>query len=152
VFQSTDVEDSTSYLNSDAHDDEGVRAPKYDEDSMPYPIYDTYDDACMIVPKYDKDQVFEKLPWDMDPSSQELCMEDDEGEVDFGGDSAHESHHLMSQCTVSTGCMASSSELVVVDEDSILSDESKSKNPLCDSPHHVDEIEQRPLALRDLED
>jgi hypothetical protein len=51
VSQSTDVEDSTSYLSSDAHDDEGVRAPKYDEDSTPYPIYDTYDDASMIVPK-----------------------------------------------------------------------------------------------------
>jgi hypothetical protein len=79
-------------------------------------------------------------------------MEDDKGEVDFGGDSAHESHHLTSQCIVSTGCMESSSESVVVDGDSILLDESKSKNPLCDHPHHVDEIEQIPLALCDLED
>jgi hypothetical protein len=63
VSQSIDVEDSTSYLSSDAHDDEGVRAPKYDKDSMPYPIYDTYDNAGMIVPKYDEDWVFEKLPW-----------------------------------------------------------------------------------------
>jgi hypothetical protein len=86
VSQSTNVEDSTSYLSSDAYDDEGVLAPKYDEDSMPYPIYDTYDDACMIVPKYDEGWVFEKLPWDMDPSSQEPCMEDDKGEVDFGGE------------------------------------------------------------------
>jgi hypothetical protein len=61
VSQSTDVEDSTPYFSSDAHDDEGVLEPKYDEDSMPYPIYDTYDDVGMIVPKYDEDWVFEKL-------------------------------------------------------------------------------------------
>jgi hypothetical protein len=30
VSQSTDVEDSTTYLSSDTHDDEGVRAPKYE--------------------------------------------------------------------------------------------------------------------------
>jgi hypothetical protein len=111
--------------------------PKYDKDSTPYPIYDTYDDTCMIVPKYDKDWAFEKLLWDMDPSSYETCMEDDKGEVDFGGDNAHESHHLTGQCTVSTCCMASSSELVVVDGDNILSDESKYKNPLCDQTTHT---------------
>jgi hypothetical protein len=77
VSRSTDVEDSTSYLSSDAHNDEGVLEPKYDEDSTSYPIYDTYDDAGIIVPKYDKHWVFEKLSWDMDPSSQEPCMEDD---------------------------------------------------------------------------
>ena len=88
----------------------------FDEDSMPYPIYDTCDYACMIVPKYDEGWVFEKLLWDMDPSSQEPCMEDDKGKVDFGGenksevlyggDSAHESQHLTCQCTVSKYCMA----------------------------------------------
>jgi hypothetical protein len=46
-----------------------VIAPKYDEDLAPYPIYDTYDDASMLVPKYDEGRVFEKLLWDMDPSS-----------------------------------------------------------------------------------
>jgi hypothetical protein len=106
----------------------------------------------MIVPKYDEDWVFEKLSWDMDPSSQEPCMEDDKGEVDFGGDSAHESHHLTGQCMVSKYCMASSSESVVVDGDSILIDENKSENLLCDNPYHLDEIEQSPLALHDLED
>jgi hypothetical protein len=152
MSQSTNVEDSTSYLSSDAYDDEGVLAPKYDEDSMPYPIYDIYDDACMIVPEYDKGWVLKKLPWDIDLSSQEPCVEDDKEGVDlvdenkseilYEDDSPHESHH----------CMVSSSELVGVDGDNILSDESKSENPLCDNPHHVDEIEQRPLALHDLED
>ena len=69
VSQSTNVEDSTSYLSSDAYDDEGVLTPKYDEDSVPYLIYDTYDTVCMIVPKYDEAWVFEKLSWDMDPYS-----------------------------------------------------------------------------------
>jgi hypothetical protein len=92
-----------------------VLSPKYDEDSVSYPIYDAYDNAGMLVPKYDEGWVFEKLSRDIDPPSQEPCVEDDKGEVDFGG-------------------------------------ESKSKNLLCDIPHHVDEIEQRPLALRDLED
>jgi hypothetical protein len=64
----------------------------------------------MIVPIYDEEWVFEKLSWDMDPSSQEPCVEDDKGEVDFSSDSAHESHHFTSQCTVSTGCMELSSE------------------------------------------
>jgi hypothetical protein len=131
VSQSTDVEDSTSYLSSDAHEYEGVQAPKYDEDSMPYPIYDTYDNASMIVPKYDEDWVIENLSWDMDQSSQEPCMEDDKGEVDFDGDSTHESH-LTGQCTISKYCMASSSESRVVDGDNILIDENKSKYLLCD--------------------
>jgi hypothetical protein len=43
----------------------------FDEDSMPYPIYDPYDDVGVIVPKYDEGWAFEKLRWDMDPSSQE---------------------------------------------------------------------------------
>jgi hypothetical protein len=117
VSQSTDVEDSTSYLSSDAHDDEGVLAPKYDEDSMPYPIYDTYGDASMIVPKYDEDWVFEKLSCDIDLSSQEPCMEDDKEGVDlvdenkseilYEDDSPHESHH----------CMVSSSKSIGVDEE-----------------------------------
>jgi hypothetical protein len=80
---------------------------------MTYPIYDTYDDACMIVTKYDEDWVFENFPWDMDPYSQEPCVEDDKGDDDFGGDSAPESHNLTGQCMVSTGFMASYSELVV---------------------------------------
>jgi hypothetical protein len=79
-------------------------------------------------------------------------MEDDKGEVDFGGDGAHESHHLTGQRTISNDCMASSSESVVVDGDSILIDENKSENLLCDNPYHLDEIEQSPLALRHLED
>jgi hypothetical protein len=54
VSQSTNVEDSISYLSIDAYDNEGVLKPKYDEDSMPYTIYDTCDDVGMIVPKYDK--------------------------------------------------------------------------------------------------
>jgi hypothetical protein len=53
---------------------------------MPYPLYDTYDDVGMIVPKYDEGWVFEKLPWDMDPSCQEPFVEDDKGETDFGGE------------------------------------------------------------------
>jgi hypothetical protein len=32
VFQSANVEDSTSYLSSDAYEDPSVLAPKYDED------------------------------------------------------------------------------------------------------------------------
>jgi len=56
------------------------------------------------------------------------------------------------QCTVSTDCIASFSESIVVDGDNILSNESKLENPLCDSQHHVDEIEQTPIALHDLED
>jgi hypothetical protein len=52
---------------------------------------------------------------------------------------------------VSEDCMVSSSESVVVG-DSILIDERKSENLLCDNPYHLDEIEQSPLALHDLED
>ena len=83
MSQLGNVEDSTSYLSSDAHDDECVLAPKYDEDSAPYPIYDTYDGAGMIVPKYDEGLVFEKLSWDMDPSSQEPCVEDEKEGADL---------------------------------------------------------------------
>ena len=57
--------------------------------------------------------------------------------VGFGSDSTHESHHLTGQCMVSKDCMASSSELVVVGGDNILSDESKYKNPLCDQTTHT---------------
>jgi hypothetical protein len=53
---------------------------------------------------------------------------------------------------ISEDCMVSSSESIVVDGDSILIDESKSENLLCDNPYHLDEIEQSPLALCDLED
>jgi hypothetical protein len=129
---------------------------------MPYPIYDIYDNAGMIVPKYDEGWVFEKLSWDMDSSFQEPCVEDGKGEANFGGekkskilyggDSAHDSHQMTSQCTVSEDCMVSSSESVVVDGDIILIDESKLENLLCDNPYHLDEIEQSPLALCDLED
>jgi hypothetical protein len=70
----------------------------------------------------------------MDPSSQEPCMENDKGEADFGGDSTHESHHLTGQCTVSKDCMASSSESVVVDGDSILIDE-KNQRIYCATTH-----------------
>jgi hypothetical protein len=50
---------------------------------------------------------------------------------------------------VSKYCMASSSESVVVDGDSILIDENKSENIMCDIPVHVVE---RPLVLCYLED
>jgi hypothetical protein len=72
------LEKSQVDLHASSHV-EAVLAPNYDEDSSPYPIYDTYEDTCMIVPKYDEGWVFEKLFWDMDPSSQEPCMEDDKG-------------------------------------------------------------------------
>jgi hypothetical protein len=71
----------------DAYDDEGVLAPNYDEHSTSHPTYDTHDDdEGMMVPTYDGGWVFERLPGDMDPSSQEPCMEDDV---------THESHHSM---------------------------------------------------------
>ena len=79
-------------------------------------------------------------------------MEDDKGEVDFGSDSTHESHHLTGQCTVSKDCMESSSESVVVDGDNILINEKKLEKPLCDNPYHLDKIKWSPLVLRDLED
>jgi hypothetical protein len=50
VFQSTNVEDSTSYLSSDAYEDPSVLAPKYNE-------YLVLDD----------------LPLDADLTSRELC-------------------------------------------------------------------------------
>jgi hypothetical protein len=55
-----------------------VLAPNYDDHSTPYPVYDSYDDEGMMVPTYDGGWVFERFPSrDMDPSSQEPCMEDD---------------------------------------------------------------------------
>jgi hypothetical protein len=66
----TDVED--------APDDEGVLAPNYEEHSTSHPAYDTHDDdEGMMVPAYDGGGVFERFPGDMDPSSQEPCVEDD---------------------------------------------------------------------------
>jgi hypothetical protein len=57
MFQSTDVEDPTSFTVYDVDDEDGSRvlAPNYDVDSTTHPIYDMYDDASMIVPEYDKD-------------------------------------------------------------------------------------------------
>jgi hypothetical protein len=90
MFQSTNVEDPTSFLVNASYDEGGssVIAPTHDEDLVPYPIYGMYDDASMIVPV--------------------LCVEDDnEGdelvdEILYEDDSPHESHH----------CMVSSSESV----------------------------------------
>jgi hypothetical protein len=98
MFQSTDVEDSTSLLVYDAYDEGGssVIAPTHDEDSTPYPIYDMYDDACMIVPEYDE--------W-------ELCMESDNkgdelvDEILYEDDSPHESHHCMVSSSESVGLL-----------------------------------------------
>jgi hypothetical protein len=109
----------------DAYDDEGMLAPNYDEHSTSHPTHDTHDDdEGMMVPTYDRGGVFERSPGDMDPSSQESCVEDDV---------MHESHHSM------VSPSASSDD----DEESTLTD---------DGPDHLDVVGQRPLALRDLED
>jgi hypothetical protein len=79
-------------------------------------------------------------------------MEDDKGEVDFGSDSKHGSHHLTSQCMVSKYCIESFSESVVVDGYSILIYENKPENLFCDNPYHLDKSERTPLTLHDSED
>jgi hypothetical protein len=81
-------------------------------------------DEGMRIPTYDEGWMFERLPGDMGPSSQEPCVEDDV---------THESHHSM----------VSPSALGDDDEESTLTD---------DGPDHLDAVGQRPLALRDLED
>jgi hypothetical protein len=69
----------------DAYDDEGMLAPGNDECSTSHPTHDTHDDdEGMMVPTYDGGGVFERSPGDMDPSSQDPCVEDD---------FTHESHH-----------------------------------------------------------
>ena len=73
-----------------------------------------------MMPTYDEGGVFERSPGDMDPSSQESCVEHDV---------THESHHNM------VSPSASGDD----DEESTLTD---------DSPDHMDGY--RPLALRDL--
>ena len=92
---------------------------------MPYPIYDTYEDEGMIVTNYDEEWVFEKMSCDMDPSSQEPCVEDEKWEVDFGDDNTHDPHNLIGQWTISKHCMETSSQLIVVYGDNILIDENK---------------------------
>jgi hypothetical protein len=78
----------------------------------------------MMEPPYDGGGVFVRLSGDMDPSSQESCVEDDV---------MHESHHSM----------VSPSALGDDDEESTLT---------YDSPDHLDVVGQRLLALRNLED
>jgi hypothetical protein len=74
----------------DAYDDDGVPTPIYDEHSTSHPTLYSYenddDDQGMRIPTYDGGWMFEGLPWDMGPSSQEPCVEDDV---------MHESHHSM---------------------------------------------------------
>jgi len=64
MFQSANVEDSTSILVYDYYDEKGssVLTPNYDMDSTPHHVYDMYDDVGMIIPEYDKG-------W-------EICVED----------------------------------------------------------------------------
>jgi hypothetical protein len=73
------------------------------------------------------------LPWDIDLSSQQPCVEDGKEGTDlvdehkpiffYEDDSPHDSHHFM----------VSSSESISVNGDRILSDESRSKNPCVKS-------------------
>jgi hypothetical protein len=102
---------------ADAYDDEGMLAPNYDEHSASHPTHDTHDVT------YDGGGLFERSPGDMDPSSQESCVEDNV---------THESHHSM----VSPSAPGD-------DDESTLTD---------DGPSHLDAIGQRLLTLRDLED
>jgi hypothetical protein len=109
----------------DAYDDDGMLAPKYDEHSTSHPTHDTHDDdEGMMVPAYDGG-VFERSLGDMDPSSQESCVEED---------IMHESHHSMASPSAS-------------------SDDEEEENTLTDDgPDHLDVVGQRPLAVRELED
>jgi hypothetical protein len=85
----------------DAYEDVGVLVPTYDEEATPFP--NSYEEEGMMLPTYDGGWVFERLPWDMDHSSHETCVEG----------SSHESHHSM----------ISPSALGDVDEGSILTDD-----------------------------
>jgi hypothetical protein len=58
VFRSTNVDDSPSYLNSDAYDELGV-----------------------LTPKYDEYLVLADFPLDVELMFRELCMRDDEYEI-----------------------------------------------------------------------
>jgi hypothetical protein len=109
----------------DAPDDEGVLAPNYEEHSACQTTYDTRDDdEDMMVPAYDGGGVFERLPGDMDPSSQEPCVDDDV---------THESHHSMVSLSAS-------------------GDDDEGSTLIDDNSYHLDTGGQRPLALCDLED
>jgi hypothetical protein len=55
MFQSTHVEDPTSFTMYDAYDEgsSSMITPTHDEDSTPYLIYDVDDDEDVTVPRHD---------------------------------------------------------------------------------------------------
>jgi len=59
------------------------------EDSTSYLICDAYEDPGVLAPKYDEDLVLGDFPLDVDLTSRELCMREDEEEV---GKLTHELH------------------------------------------------------------
>jgi len=164
MSQSGNVEDSTSYLSSNAHDNEGVLEPKYDEVSTPYPIYDTYDDASIMVPKYDEDWVFEKLSCDIDISSQEPCVEDDKEGVDlvdenkseilYQDDSSHESHHCMVSYSKSIGVYGERCYQLSLAHSSSLTAETPSylESVTPEGMHNTHDLREKPLMMSPYEE
>jgi hypothetical protein len=90
---STDVEDSTSYLNSDAHDNEDVREQLDGQDdsacsssslsgSVEDPTLqysgDTCEDSYVLALRHDEIRRLDDLPLGVDMASRKSCMEDDE--------------------------------------------------------------------------